>query len=313
MLDDADAAEVRLFSEPALPSVSTSSHAFAAILDDLISTVELAPTSGDVGADGAGAGWMAADGAGGRGMAADGADGPGAGGVAAGGAGAGGVAAGAVGGMAAGGAGAGPEWSGAGDVSDESGPLDIPGWRPGGAEPGGARGTGASAVRRIHHVAPPPAVLRGTGDLVLVVGIGTDALTGARALADSIGTAEVRPGGSARSAARRVDDRRGALDARAGGVRRDSTVVVAFGLAHGAREVHALGEDLAGIAPDQVWVVVDASRKHEDTAAWVRAVDHIVAVDGVVVENSQLTATPGSVRALGMPIGWIDGRPVGIG
>ncbi|MFF1632402.1 hypothetical protein [Leifsonia sp. NPDC058248] len=170
----------------------------------------------------------------------------------------------------------------------------------------GARATGAAAAR-------PPALLRGRGDLTLVIGLGADALGAARALAEAIGDAEVRPGGCSRAPAARVDDRRGALRARADGVRRERAVVAAFGMTRGSGEVAELAEALAGIAPDQVWAAVDASRKAEDTAAWVRAVDGVLAVDALVVTGSQLTATPGSVRELGIPIGWLDGAMLGAG
>lgn len=160
-------------------------------------------------------------------------------------------------------------------------------------------------------VAPPPALLRGRGDLTLVIGLGTDALTAARMLAEAIGDAEVRPGGCSRAAAPRVDDRRGALRARADGVRRERPIVAAFGVAGGAEQVAGLAEALASIAPDQVWAAVDVSRKTEDTAAWVRAVDGILAVDALVVSGSAFTATPSSARGLGIPIGWLDGSPVG--
>jgi hypothetical protein len=169
-----------------------------------------------------------------------------------------------------------------------------------------AAAVGASGAR-------PPALLRGRGDLTLVIGLGADALAAARALAEAIGDAEVRPGGCSRAPAARVDDRRGALRARADGVRRERAVVVAFGMTRGADEVAELAEALAGIAPDQVWAAVDASRKAEDTAAWVRAVDAVLAVDALVVTGSQVTATPGSVRELGIPIGWLDGAMVSAG
>ncbi|WP_223692895.1 hypothetical protein [Leifsonia poae] len=160
---------------------------------------------------------------------------------------------------------------------------------------------------------PPPALLRARGDLTLVVGLGPDALAAARELAADIGDAEVRPGGSSRAAAPRADDRRGALRARADGVRRERAIVVAYGLSGAAAAVADIAESLAGIEPDQVWAAVDSSRKTEDTAGWVRAVDAVLAVDGLVVSGAALTATPETVRGLGIPVRWIDGAPGGIG
>lgn len=155
----------------------------------------------------------------------------------------------------------------------------------------------------------PPARLRGRGDLTLVVGLGTDAVTASRVFSASVDDAEVRPGGCSRAAAPRVDDRRGALRARADGVRRERSVIAAYGLEHGADDLPALAESLAGIAPDQVWVAVDASRKAEDTAAWVAAVDAVLAVDGIAASGAAFTSTPESVDALGFPVLWLDDAP----
>jgi hypothetical protein len=172
---------------------------------------------------------------------------------------------------------------------------------------------GGDDAEEAAHVGPPPGLLRGRGDLTLVIGLGSDAVAAARLIAEAIGDAEVRPGGCSRAAAPRVDDRRGALRARADGVRRERPMVAAYGIVRGAADVPGLTESLAGIEPDQVWVAVDASRKSEDTVAWVRAVDAILAVDGLAVTGSALTATPDTVRALRIPIGWLDGTRVGIG
>jgi hypothetical protein len=89
-------------------------------------------------------------------------------------------------------------------------------------------------------------------------------------------------------------------------VRRERPIVAAYGLEHGASDVPALAESLAGIAPDQVWVAVDASRKTEDTASWVAAVDAVLAVDGIAATGAAFTTTPGSVDALGFPVLWLD-------
>ncbi len=159
------------------------------------------------------------------------------------------------------------------------------------------------------HASAPPARLRGRGDLTLVVGLGADAVSASRVFSASVEDAEVRPGGCSRAAAPRVDDRRGALRARADGVRRERSVIAAYGLEHGADDLPALAESLAGIAPDQVWVAVDASRKAEDTAAWVAAVDAVLAVDGIAASGAAFTSTPESVDALGFPVLWLDDAP----
>jgi hypothetical protein len=294
----ADAAEAEFDGDIVLPAVSTSGFAFQAILDDLVRTVgddELAAsiasaaershaqtrgpdTPSHLSADGLSGPLVSAEDAlesspGGAGGGADGMRGPDT-----------------------------PSHLSADGLS---GPFVGSAAEDSAGQPTAAA-VGASGAR-------PPALLRGRGDLTLVIGLGADALAAARALAEAIGDAEVRPGGCSRAPAARVDDRRGALRARADGVRRERAVVVAFGMTRGADEVAELAEALAGIAPDQVWAAVDASRKAEDTAAWVRAVDAVLAVDALVVTGSQVTATPGSVRELGIPIGWLDGAMVSAG
>lgn len=148
---------------------------------------------------------------------------------------------------------------------------------------------------------PPPARLRGRGDLTLVVGLGPDAEAAARILAASADAgAEVQ----------HLADRRDALAARADGVRRDIPVVAAFPLA-GPAAVAALAADLAGIAPDQVWVAVDVSRTFGDTGTWVRAVDAVLAVDAVAATGASFTSTPDDVHRLGLPVLWLDAPPGG--
>lgn len=147
--------------------------------------------------------------------------------------------------------------------------------------------------------APPPARLRGKGDLTLVVGLGGDALAAARVLAVSADA-----GGEALV----IADRRDALAARADGVRGEHPAVGAFSLP-GVDAVPGLATELAGIAPDQVWVAVDASRKTQDTAHWVQAVDAVLAVDGIAATGAVLTASPDEVRGLGLPVLWLDAPP----
>ncbi len=151
----------------------------------------------------------------------------------------------------------------------------------------------ARAARRV------PERLRGRGDLTLVVGLGGDADAAARLLAASAGAeVPVLP----------VPDRRAALAARADGVRTDRPVVGVVTLP-GPLAVAEFAVDLAGIEPDQVWAAVDASRKDEDTAAWVAAVDAVLAVDAIAASNAALTATPLAIDRLGHPVLWLDAPP----
>jgi len=162
-------------------------------------------------------------------------------------------------------------------------------------------GASGDVMSQLAAAGPPPARLRGRGDLTLVIGFGAEAHEAARVLAASAdAAAEVQ----------RVADRRDALAARADGVRREIPIVAAFPLA-GPSVSPALVAELAGIAPDQVWVAVDVARKHDDTEAWVRAVDAVLAVDAVVATGASLTSSPDSVHRLGLPVLWLDAPPGG--
>lgn len=154
--------------------------------------------------------------------------------------------------------------------------------------------------------APQP--LNGPGDLVVLVGLRSDPLTAARAMAGSAGGRRIRAGGAlVLDGAGRVDDRRSATAARAGGVAAGHSIFVAFGLERGGHDADERGGQLRGIDPDQLWVVVDAGRKPEDTTAWVRRITAAVPVDAVVVEDPDQTSSPETVRELGLPVLWPNG------
>ncbi|WP_213814905.1 hypothetical protein [Glaciihabitans sp. dw_435] len=141
------------------------------------------------------------------------------------------------------------------------------------------------------------------GDLVLFVGLGQDALTVARAMSRSGRHSDLRSGGgiSLRGSAP-ITDRRAALTARAEAVIRKRWVFVAFGLDD--TEVYA--DLLRAIGADQVWAVVDAGRKPDDTERWVLGLGDAVGVDALAVVGAHRTTTPETVARLGVPIGWIE-------
>lgn len=130
---------------------------------------------------------------------------------------------------------------------------------------------------------PVPPVLSGDGDLVLLVGRGADVDAARAAFA-------------ARHDLRETDalDRRGGILARADGVRAGHALLGGV-----AWDDHAA---LEGLAPDQVWVVVDAGRKHEDSLLMVHAVGAVVPVAGVLAVGTRETTTPDSVHELGLPV-----------
>ena len=162
-----------------------------------------------------------------------------------------------------------------------------------------------------------PRILDGPGDLVVLIGLHADVLEAARLLCSGP-TAPIFAGTD-----HAVTDRRSALAARARGVEQGRGILVVRGLPartgpHSASP-HAAGPHAAGPHPagphpagpvaalgaDQVWAVVHAGRKPSDTARWVRDAGADLSIDGIAVLGIDSTATPGTVRELGLPIGWL--------
>lgn len=142
------------------------------------------------------------------------------------------------------------------------------------------------------------------GDLVAIVGIGQDPLPVAQSMARHATPGDVRGGGAVNIRDKEsLTDRRSALLARAEGVENGRIVYAAFGIVPGTD----FAQEVRGIDADQVWVVVDAGRKPEDTARWVRSLATVTGVSAIAVIGTALTATPESVEDLGLPVGWADG------
>ena len=148
--------------------------------------------------------------------------------------------------------------------------------------------------------------LSGTGDLVVLVGLDDDALDTALAMSTATGGADVRTAGKLSAYGHlHVEGRQGATAARAHAVMTDQTVLVAFGLGK-ARDALARLQSVAALSADQLWVVVDAGRKQEDSARWVGVLAAQLDVTAVAVVGAAETATPETVNTLGLPVGWID-------
>lgn len=145
------------------------------------------------------------------------------------------------------------------------------------------------------------------GGIVLFVGLGDDALVVARSVARSVRASDVRMGGRVLGdALPRVDDRRQAAAFRAHCIQTESIGLLAWGIGLGATDVRAGLPILHAIDADQIWIVVDASRKSEDTAAWVGAVRASVPAQAIAVLHGVDTRTPDTVNELGLPVGWSD-------
>ncbi|TYC98350.1 hypothetical protein FQ377_10610 [Arthrobacter echini] len=165
---------------------------------------------------------------------------------------------------------------------------------------------------------PVPAVLRAAGDLVIVIGapaVGWDVVHSMAAAFGGGHPAAIAvsgPAGRFPRDVRSISDRLGANAARAAGVDGGHAVFVAMT----SSEVVSDGRFLLALRPDQVWLAVDAGRKEADTAAWVGAQTRSMEraglqPAGLAVVGSGETSTPETVLTLGLPVGWLDGRPAG--
>ena len=161
-------------------------------------------------------------------------------------------------------------------------------------------------ARAPRKVPVPPSV---PGDLVAVVSLGQDALGIAQAMCKAFSPGELAVAGTIKARGRApLTDRRSALLARADGVELGKVVFCAFGVEAGDEAAHAI----AAIDADQVWVVVDAARKVEDTQRWVNRIARTVDVAAIAVVGAASTTTPHTVNTLGFPVGWVDGAPAGV-
>jgi len=151
-----------------------------------------------------------------------------------------------------------------------------------------------------------PTLLSGEGDLIVVVGPHTDALlvsariTGGTYLRRNAG--ELAQELDLAAVSRRpITDRRGVLRARATAVEHNSTLLVALALGLPEERTEQLAL-LPVLEADQLWAAVDATRKPEDTAAWIQQLTAVRPVDGVLCLNAGYTSTPHTLHALGLPV-----------
>jgi hypothetical protein len=198
-----------------------------------------------------------------------------------------------------------------------------------------------SRARSASSVLVAPRPLGGSGDLVVIIGLHDDALTVAESMAAAVAGPSGAPGDVALAGALAPGydaawDRRRAHGARAKGVERRQSLFIAFGITVGAgngtagrrafrdvgtsalddtevrdfarlRDLAAHADAVRAIGADQLWVAVDAGRKPEDTARWVHALGEALQIDAVAVVGSEMTASPGTVHELSLPVGWVDG------
>ncbi len=172
-----------------------------------------------------------------------------------------------------------------------------------------AGAAGSTAATAAAGATRSPRPLDGPGDLIVVAGPGRDALEAGRSLLAPAAPAALLTAGALRvEGLAHVADRRAATEARAAGVLAGAPVVLAFGLGHPSEAfVHLPALALVGF--DQLWLAVDATRKHGDTVSWVEAVEAVAEPDAVAAFSRRDTATPETVQALRFPVSWVDDAP----
>lgn len=161
----------------------------------------------------------------------------------------------------------------------------------------------------VREPAPVPVARGERGALVMVIGAGEAAWEQARSIAADSGAILAQAGAHERAGFPRGDDRRRARSLRADAVGEGRATVLAAGLPASIPVSSSRLQALDDIGADQIWLVVDAARKADDTARWVTAIGAVLPVDALAVIGVAATASPETVDALGIPIGWIDGRP----
>ncbi|MGN6751129.1 MAG: hypothetical protein ACTHJJ_01080 [Intrasporangium sp.] len=158
-----------------------------------------------------------------------------------------------------------------------------------------------------------PAPLSRPGELVLVMGLEETArdVTGsmARQAPSDVGAWALYSAGGVHLGGRpHMDGWWDAARARAHAVDEGSAILAACtpGAVHDGLP-HL--ETAAVLGADQVWLVVDARHKPDDTSEWVDRVRARMAVDALAVIGAGETRSAATVNQLRIPIGWLDGLP----
>ena len=164
-----------------------------------------------------------------------------------------------------------------------------------------------TAAADIHGDGQPaaPAMPVQAGDLVVLAGVGRSAADAATRIAAGFPAGALVGYGGETAAEPRVQGTAGVLSMRARGVLSGQPAMLAYGLGTFRTAVSHV-QELRALETDQLWLVVDVSRKHEDTKAWVEALSPVLKVTALAVLGSRQTNTPRTARKLGLPIGWID-------
>ena len=167
----------------------------------------------------------------------------------------------------------------------------------------------AEAPETVEGVLGVPLLSRAPGDLIVLVGLRDQPLRTAWSMASTLaGGAELRTSGDHRSngVGHVLIDSAEVKKSQALAAVDGKPLLIAFSVGtRGSSNPSAL----SSVRPNQLWLVVDAAHKPEDTQAWVRQVSWHTVPDALAVLGSADTATPETVNELGYPVGWVEGYP----
>ena len=145
------------------------------------------------------------------------------------------------------------------------------------------------------------------GDLIILAGLREQPLRTAWSMISSLsGGAELVTAGDHRSVgvSHVFLDSVGVQRAQARAASDGRPLLVAFSFGQrGASNLSVLGS----LRADQLWLVVDAAHKPEDTQSWVRRACRYSVPDALAVVGVTDTVSPETVNELRLPVGWVDG------
>jgi hypothetical protein len=90
----------------------------------------------------------------------------------------------------------------------------------------------------------------------------------------------------------------------------DALVVVAVAATTDVERLDRAAEVLDALCPDQTWAALDGRRPRGGIAADLAAAAETVGeLDALAVQGAGRCTRPGLLLGLGLPVGWLDGRP----
>lgn len=162
--------------------------------------------------------------------------------------------------------------------------------------------------------APVPTPLSGPGDLVLVMGLEETARSVTRSIAEqfrpgAMGSWTLYSAGTVRDPDRlHIEGWWDAVAARERAGEEGSAILAGCSLGS-VREGLPYLDAAPVLGADQVWLVVDARHKADETSIWVDQVRARMGVDALAVIGAAETRSAATVNELRVPLGWVDGRP----